>query len=95
MSTSTILTPAAAAVAVKNRLSRDLDELRRAAAGAGTLPADEAVSLDLTLNLSSATKALQAAIGDVERYIANAQRAERVTRQRAIADEFNAVVFGV
>ena len=48
------------AVAVKNRLSRDLDELTRAAAAAATLPADDAGTLlDLTINLHQATQALQ------------------------------------
>lgn len=95
---SSILPPAAAAVAVRNRLSRDLDELKRAAAGANTLPASEAVSLDLACNLSAATNALAAAIADVDRYIAEAQRTERcahLARANAAAAEFNAAIFGV
>ena len=95
MSTATILPPAANAIAVKNRLSRDLDDLTRAAAGAGTLPADDAgVSFDLACHLSEATKALTAAIADLDRYI-SAERAARLARANAAAAEFNAVVFGL
>jgi hypothetical protein len=88
------LSPAATAVAVKNRLQRDLDELTRAAAGANTLPADDnGVLFDLSINLTQALTALTTAIADVERYIADAQRAERAALAKQTADEFNALVF--
>jgi hypothetical protein len=91
---STILSNAAAAVAVRNRLARDLDELTRATAGANTLPADDnGVLFDLSINLSQALTALTTAIADVERYIADAQRAERAALARAAADEFNTLIF--
>src|SRR5262245_26854818 len=73
---STPLSNAATAVAVRNRLSRDLDELRRAA-GANTLPTDDnGVLFDLSISLGQALTALTTAIANVERYIADAQRAE-------------------
>jgi hypothetical protein len=79
---------------VRNRLARDLDELARAAAGALTPQADDAGHLfDLSINLSQALTALTTAIADVERYIADAQRAERSAMAKAVADEFNALVF--
>jgi hypothetical protein len=97
MSTATncsTLSPAATAVAVRNRLRRDLEELTRAAAGANTLPADDnGVLFDLSINLTQALTALTTAIADVERYIADAQRAERAALAQAAADEFNALVF--
>src|SRR5690349_7448675 len=69
--TSLSLSSAAAAIGVKNRLSRDLDELKRAAAGAGTLPIDDAGNLfDLSVSLHQAVQALTAAISDCDRYIA-------------------------
>jgi len=93
--TTAPISSAANAVAVKNRLSRDLDELQRAAAGAATLPADDAgVLFDLTVNLHQATEALAQAIKDVDTYIAN-ERAARQARQAAIAAEFNADIFGI
>jgi hypothetical protein len=94
MSTSTSLPLSAAAVAVRNRLSRDLDELTRAAAGANTLPADDAgVLFYLSINLSQALTALTTALADVERYIADAQRVERAALARAADDEFNTAIF--
>ena len=91
---STTLSPIATAVAVRNRLSRDLDELTRAAAGANTLPADDnGVLFDLSINLTQALTALTTAIADVERYIADAERADRAALAKAAADEFNALVF--
>jgi hypothetical protein len=93
-SNHTTFSPAASAVAVRNRLQRDLDELTRAAAGANTLPADDAgVMFDLSINLSQALTALTTAIADVERYIGDAQRAERAALARAAADEFNTAIF--
>ena len=96
---TTQISTSAAAVAVRNRLARDLDELQRAAAGADQLPADDAgVSFDFACNLSAAVKALGAAIADVERYAVAARAAEqaqRVERARVAAAEFNADIFGI
>lgn len=72
MSTGTHFnTSAAQAVAVKARLTRDLGELQRAAAGAATLPADDQGHLlDVAIGLDQAMLALQDAIDAATRYIA-------------------------
>jgi hypothetical protein len=51
------------------------------------------VLFDLAISLTQALTALTTAIADCERYIADAQRAERATLARAAADEFNSVIF--
>jgi hypothetical protein len=59
---STTLSNSAAAIGVRNRLARDLDELTRAAAGAGTLAADDAGHLfDLSCHLTETLTALTTA----------------------------------
>jgi hypothetical protein len=86
-SNSTTLSPAAAAVAVKARLSRDLDELKRAAAGAATLPADDqGLLLDLSVSLHQATQALTNAIADCDKYISATRPADRAARLQAAAE---------
>jgi hypothetical protein len=88
------LSPIATAVAVRNRLERDLSELQRASAAACFLPADDNGCLyDLSINLSAALTSLTTAIADTNRYIADAQRAERAALARAAAAEFNAEIF--
>jgi hypothetical protein len=93
---STTVSSNAQAVAVANRLQRDLDELRRAAAGAALLPADDAGhSFDIAVHLGAALTELEAAIKAVRAYSQPADRAERMQRWAAIADQFNAEVFGL
>jgi hypothetical protein len=86
MTNSTTLSPAAAAIGVRNRLQKDLDELQRAAAGAGTLAADDAGHLfDMTVNLSAAIQALTSAIADVERYRQADRAAKLAAAEQATA----------
>jgi len=78
---TTILSSSAAAVAVKARLSRDLDELKRAAAGAGTLPCDDQGMLfDLSVSLHQAVQALKTAIANCDRYISATRPAPALDR---------------
>jgi hypothetical protein len=94
MDAKTHLTTTAAAVAIRNRLERDLDTLTRSAKSAGTLPADETgLSLDLALNLDNSVKSLTAAIANLNTMITTAQRAERLALAAAAADEFNSAIF--
>ena len=85
---SNTLSPVAAAVAVRNRLCRDLDELKRAAAGANTLPAAD-MSLDIAVSLDESIKALANAIESVNLYNVGARKAQAA----AGAAEFNKEIF--
>lgn len=99
MSTSSNSTTIISAIGARNRLAKDLDELRRATAAANTLPADDnGLSFDLAVRLSEAAKSLASAVELVDTYIANAQqveRAARLARANAAAEEFNSLIFGV
>jgi hypothetical protein len=76
----TTLSNAAAAIGVRNRLSRDLEELQRAAAGAMTLEADDAGHLfDAGCHLRQALQALEHAIQSIEQY----RTADRQAKLRA------------
>jgi len=90
---STTLSPAAQALGVKNRLSRDLDELQKAAAGAMTLAPDADGHLfDLGCHLHGALQSLENALQAIERYRI-AERAAKLEVARQVADQFNAELF--
>jgi flagellar hook-basal body complex protein FliE len=77
------LSNAAAAIGVKNRLQKDLDELQRAAKGAATLQADDAGHLlDVAIALDQAILALQDAIAAIEKY----RTADRTAKLQAPAE---------
>src|SRR5262245_128256 len=92
-----------AAIGIINRLERDLAELTKAAAAAGTLPTDQDEQLfDAACHLPGAQASIQKAITNIRAYAGQRLPAPALTPDRAVrlqaaaaaAAEFNSAIFG-
>jgi len=96
---STTPSSKAQALAVVNRLQRDLDELTRATKGAGLLPADDdGMLFDAACHLSGALASVQQAIASLSSYAGNRPATPndvaRREQARRRAMEISAEIYG-